>query len=1043
MPSFTEKIVGYFAGNHLLANLLLISILVGGIAALGFTHKEARPNLQFDDMRILTTFPGSTPQTAEQLIARPLEDTLRSIPGIEEVNSNCYTGACSTVVYLQPGYPDKAQVKSDVRNALLSVSFPTEVTELRNNPKVSEHSTANIPLIDIGLYYKDKKYLNVDSRTVLQSLALALENEITSMGEVSEVTRKGYKNAEIHVTIDPSRLKYNEISFNEIVSAIRRNSVLYPAGNIRTKDEVRVSLDSELTGVEDIKNLIIQGSFSGSNFIRLRHLARVERAFQENREIFKVNGRQGIVLSLIKSQAHDILDARREVFKVIERYRNSVFKDQGIEVVYIDDESRNIRNRLSIITTNGIIGFILIMIVLFVFLDFRSGFWVGVGIPFTLAFTAICIPLFGYTINSLTLAGIIIVMGMVVDDAIIIAENVNRQTGSSEIDNSIKGASYMMLPITASAITTVIAFTPLFFIPGRVGMFVEILPVIIMFMLTASLFESLFILPGHLAWSAPGFLKFLTKKREGAGHWFHRVENIYEKVLIRILQYRFITLLFFISLLGIVITLSATQFKFILFPREEATEFFIRGQTPFGTDREKTAHLVEQVEDILQEYLIAEGGNEVMSYMTSIARGRRGSVANENQFMITLEIPHRHHRLRSSVEMIDEWKGKFKKLDNIEISDISPRRYGSSSGSPIELLVQSNNDKTRHGAVKMAQEKLSEIPELTHVERDNDVLNIEYRLKFKRDSLTRLSVDPEKVGPTLRSILEGVVATRFYEGDEEIEIRVMSDARSASGIQNVLNVPVENRASYLVPLRQVVQVERVKAASVVTRKNYQRTEILFADIKEGEQITPLEIADRVESEIFPQIRSRYPGVRLAFAGEIEESRETGSQMKYVYIAVVGLVFIVLALLFRSVSKPFVIMLVIPFGIIGVMLTLFLHGKMIYGFFTIIGALGLTGVVVNDSIVMVNKLEKERDKFSSDKFRFIASIAKTRLRAIILTTLTTAAGMFPTAYGIGGYDSFLSDMMLVMAWGLVFASMVTLVLIPVVYSFLMKEKFDMN
>ncbi|MES0489296.1 MAG: efflux RND transporter permease subunit [Leptospirales bacterium] len=1039
MPSFTEKLIGYFAGNHLLANFFLIATLTGGIAALNFTHKEARPNLQFDDLLITTSYPGSTPQTAELLIARPLEDTLRSIPGIEEVKSDCFTGQCKTTVYLQHGYPDKPQVKSDVRNALLSVSFPPEVTELKNNPTVSEHSTANIPLIDIGIYYKDIKYLDDASRMVLQSLARTLENELTSMGEVSEIKRKGYKKDEIQVVIDPSRLRNNEISFNEIVSAIRKNSVLYPAGNIRNEDEVRVSLNSELTTVDDLKNLIIQGSFSGSNFIRLRHLARVERTFLEDRTIFKVNGRQAIVLSLIKSQAYDILDARREVFKVIEQYKNSLFKEKGMEVVYIDDESRDIRNRLGIITTNGIIGFILIMIVLFVFLDFRSGFWVGLGIPFTLAFTTICISLFGYTINSLTLAAIIIVMGLVVDDAIIIAENVNRQTELSDMQNSIKGATYMTLPIVASALTTLIAFAPLLFMPGRVGMYVEILPIVIFFMLLASLFESLFILPGHLAWRAPGFLAFLTKKREGAGHWFKRIENIYEKMLIHLLEYRFVAILLFLSLLGGVILVSATQFKFILFPREEATEFFIKGQTPLGTDRNRTAKLVEQVENILQEYLIAEGGNEVMSYMTSVARDRRGSIVPENQFTITLEIPYRHDRHRPSAEMIEEWKIKFKNLNNLKISDISPGRYNSSSGSPIELLVQSNNDNIRLAAVKMVQEKFAEIPELTNIERENDVSAIEYRLKFKRDNLTRLSVDPEKVGPTLRSILEGVVATRFYEGDDEIKVRVLADTHSASAIQNVLDVPVENRASYLVPLRQVVSVNRVNAPSFIARKNFQRTETIFADIKEGEIVTPLEIADYVENKIFPQIRQAYPRVRLAFTGEIEDSRETGTHMQYVYFAVVALVFIVLSLLFRSLSKPLIIMIAIPFGAMGVMLTLLMHGKLIFGFYAIIGALGLTGVVVNDSIVMVNKLEKERSSYSGDKFKYIASIAKTRLRAIILTTLTTAAGMFPTAYGIGGYDSFLSDMMLVMAWGLVFATMVTLVLIPVVYSFLIKSE----
>lgn len=1033
MNHISKKWVAYFAENHYLTNLVLFAVIAGGFFSWSVTPKEARPDITFNRISITTLYPGASPSVAEQWVARPLETRLRGIEGVDEVKSSCTEGGCTTSVSLEPSYSDPELAKGEIRNAVMATSFPAEVMEVLDNPKIREHKAANIPLVDVGLYFKGLKYLDDNERRRLQAYALSLENRLNQLPFVNEIRRSGYLEKEIHIELTPARMREYEISMNEVIKTVRNNSIKQPAGALRTLEEARVSVDAELRTVEQLRNLVVQGSFMGASLLRLGQFSKVNHTFEESTSLFKINGFEAISLSVIKSEGHDILGSRQKLFAEVERFQKEVLGDAPVEVVYIDDESRHIRNRLSIITTNGLIGFTLILMVLFLFLDFRSGVWVAIGIPFTLCFTLIFISIFGYTINNITLAGIIIVMGIVVDDAIIVAENVHR-TGLKIRDKTkaaVEGTTYMFLPILASIVTTCIAFVPLFYLPGIPGKFVELLPVVIFLMLGASLFESLFILPSHLLYQGKLFFFSFAKISSQRGLWFEKIESVYEKLLTNVLHRRGVAIAVLLFACGGIIYLGGAKLKFVMFPREEVTEFFIEGEAAPGTRRLETAHLAEQVEDVLAPYL----GGEVMSYMTNVGKNRRGAKQEESKFAITIEIPQRHERERSSREMIAEWEEKFKAIKNINKLRVIKSRFGGSSGAALDIEVAGNSDSERSAALSKLKTALEAHPGLHQVELENDTLGREYRADLKREALVRLNVDAATISPTLRASLEGVVASRFYEGDEEVAIRVVANRKNAADIGAILQIPVENRARYLVPLGELLSVREVFAPTVVIRREFLRTETLLAGIRDESGLTPLEVATELEESVFPEIHRAHPGVQLSFSGEVEDSRETQDQMKYVIVAVFFGIFVILILLFRSFQKPFVIMSVIPFGVMGIVLTLFGHGQNIYGFFTIIGALGLAGVVVNDSIVMVTKLEREKKPGVALSPGYIASIAKTRLRAIVLTTLTTVAGLFPTAYGVGGYDSFLSDMMLVLAWGLIFGTFITLFFIPLTYSLL--------
>ncbi|MFC1809777.1 efflux RND transporter permease subunit, partial [Candidatus Omnitrophota bacterium] len=422
-------------------------------------------------------------------------------------------------------------------------------------------------------------------------------------------------------------------------------------------------------------------------------------------------------------------------------------------------------------------------------------------------------------------------------------------------------------------------------------------------------------------------------------------------------------------------------------------------------------------------------------YRTEIARSRRGGAVEENKFRIRIEIVPKEKRKQSANALIQEWTQKTQSLEQFTELKFEKSHWGQDSGTPIEILVQENQDTIRRQVVDILKEQMEQYPELINVEVERALLVPEYKIDIDQEKIKRLSINPADIASTFRAALEGTVLYEFSNGYEDVDVRFTVIDTAKNDIKKILGLPVENRGDYLVPLGDVVHVTEVTSANSIARQDLKRTTMIDAGIKKGSNMTPLEIAADFETRVFPQIISQFPTAVISFAGEVKDTRESRGDLKNAIIMAVILIFIILAMLFNSVLKPLIIMLAIPFGVVGVILAFWLHGKTLFGFYAAIGALGLAGVVINDAIIMLVKLDKEYDRTRNVKegYTQIAQIAQTRLRAIILTTITTVAGVLPTAYGFAGYDAMLAEMMLALAWGLMFGTLITLILIPCVYS----------
>ena len=1024
------RLITYFAERHILANMILVGVLLGGYLSWTLIGKEEMPDFVNDRVSVSVSYPGATAEEVEHFVVRPLENALRSVDGVEEITSRATQGSGTVEAHLDFHNPDFQETVAEIKSVVQSVPLPVEI---RDEPRVRQFRSSAMAIIDIALYDTSSHLLDEPARRRLQALAINLENRLLALPEVGNVNRGGFLRDELRIHADPERLRRFNISLGALASELGNHNQRRPAGALLDREESRVTLAAGLDSIADMHGIIVQGGFEGP-VVRLGDVARAAYAFEDVRSIQKVNGYEAVTLNVVKTPRSDILSAVDAVREELERYRAASLQGGTVAVITLDDESRDVRGRLALIASNGALGIGLILLLLFVLLSARAALWVAVGIPFCFGFTLLGAYWIGYTVNNMTLAAVIIVMGMVVDDAIVVAENITRlrHKGLDPLRAAVEGARFVGMPITAAILTTCAAFVPLFFFDDRFGQLVRVLPVVISLMLVASLLESLLLLPGHMRLRLPFTGSRATAAVSGNAprrHWFETVEDGYAAALRGLLRHPWALFLLFAGLLAWSVHLFRAEMRFVLFPNQETTQVRVDLQAPPDVDRFGMAERTRRVEVALLEF------PEVIGHRTSIARSRWGRAVEENVASMRVEIVPREQRDRSVQELIEAWRARTDSLPGLTRVDFRASRFGHESGNALEIQVLENDDARRMALTDSLAAHLERRPDIVNVEVDRPALNPEYRLRLRRDVLSRLSINPAEVGNTLRSLLQGTVLYDLAGDTEEIPVVLTVPDAFKRDLDRVLDMPVQNRGGYLVRLADVVVVERAEGASEIERERFRRLTTLYADVAPEAGLTPLEAADALEREVFPGLLAASPTSLLRFTGEVEDTRRSEGRFGLSIAVVLLLIFALLALLFNSLLKPVLILFSIPFGVVGVILAFHAHGMHQYGFFGMVGVLGLMGVVINDSIVMLVRLGEDasgRDGPAEIR-RSVAEASKTRLRAVLLTTLTTVAGLFPTAYGVLGYDAMLSEMMLAMGWGLLFGSMITLLLVPALYA----------
>jgi len=1018
----------------------LAFIAIGVLSVVGM-QRDQFPTVDFEVLSVTTAYPGASPEDVEKSVTNVIEEELLSVSGIKEITSSSREGISSIIVTLEADLKDVTTTKNDVRNAVNRVkSFPEEVTDL---PQVIDFNVTEFPVIT----------LNIDSTSGDFNQARQITDElqvaISRIKGVASVDNPSYLDSEIQIKVNPDKLDKYKMSINEVISAISsRNARFTVGGNNQESLEKNIVILSEFESLDDIKNVVIKSSFDGP-VIRLDDIAEVFRGQEEEKSITRVNGTKGFVLQVKKQPQADIIRTVKRVRARVEELQKNIPDD--INIFYTDDSSEAVANRLEIIIKNGYIGLALVLVVLGVFLSLKTAFWVAVSIPVTLLGTVFGLGLTGNTINLISLSGFILVLGIVVDDSIVIAESIHhyKSKEGNLYKNVVMGLKRVIMPVVTTIISTMLVMSSFFLMSGVLGKFIYVLPVVVLFALAISFLEITFALPAHLA----------TNKIEKQKTWFVPVENLYNRFMVHALKWRYIIVPLFIALLVYSAMFAMKNIPFNLFPSRGATVMFANIEAPNGSSASYTENIVIEVENLI----VNEIGEDLKSYTSKIGE------YFTNKADIEIALTPTSDRERPAEDMAEKLKELVKNVEGAEEIKISLLRPGPPQGADIEVTLVSDNDAQRALAADRLEEILRTIDGVDNINRNDEIGKPRIETVLDFDEMARLGVDYQSVYRHLRTAFSGSYVTDATIAGKEEDVRIYIGENDYT--ENFIkNTAVKNRQGNLIPMSQFSTLREIEGEPDYNHLDGDRSIKVTASIADARPRGRPTKADEPNnsdenqsfnanpdetelSEAKPARRGpppsktiilakalkelnasvEYPQVSIITAGGAQESIDSLQDFLRAFVVAIIGIFLLLAILFNSYSQPMLVLAAVPFSLIGVIWAFYFHGEPL-SFFALTGSLALMGVIVNDSLVMVSHLNYIRDKSAQleEKKVWIARGSRDRLRAVVLTTLTTMAGVLPLAYGIGGTDVFLQPMVLALGYGLIFGTFLTLILLPCMY-----------
>ncbi len=1024
-----KKFIAFFAERSLIVNMITIGVLLAGILFIFTAKREAFPRIDFDYVVANTIYPGATPEDVEKLISIPIEDQLREVDGIEDIWSNSIESRSIVVVKLDPDVKNRDKTINDIKNAIDRVTnLPTDAED----PVVTELSTAQQPVISIALVHK-KGISNDKEEFELRKYAKMLNDRLFELQGVARIDKQGYRDREMIVEVNPARLDEYQVAINEIIFALAKQNVSFPGGVIKNPEgEMLIRTIGEVDTPEEIGNVLIRANDVGS-WVRVRDVAIVRDSFKEESVINKTMGKKSITLTVLKKESADIITLVDRIFQEIERFKRLLPADY--DIVTNNDLSYFVRRRLTVLHGNALIGFILVIVTLVITLGWRISLVTALGLPIAFCGTFIWMAWQGVTVNLMSMFGLIVVLGMLVDDAIVVSENVyrNLEEGMGLKEAVINGTSEVAVPVAGTILTTIAAFVPLMFMTGIMGKFMWTLPAVVSVALLFSWAESMLILPAHIL-DVERFRKTPIKTNDESTPVLNFFRDHYVRYLTVILHNKytfFVAVFIFVSL---TVGLYVWKIKFILFPAAGIEVVVVKAQSPNGTSVQKMSEnlaLVErEIEKLPKEELESFTSRAgIMQENPNDPDTKRGSKYGIIMVYLTPE----EKRTRKADQIMDYIREKTKHLNVFENIEYKYQRHGPPVGAPVAVTIKGDNFDVLNKIAAEYMAHLKTIKGIKDIKSNFEEGKDEIRVAINQRMAAMAGITVLDIATTIRSYFEGSVATNIRKTDEEINIRVMFPPELRTRVGDLQKVKIANKMGRLVPFSMVTTQSEAKGISIINRYNWRRTLRVTAEIDEHAKNVTSVVVNRELMRKFSDIEERYPGYSVSYEGEFKDTQESVINLGRSFILAVLAIYIILVALLRSLLHPLVIMGVIPLTIVGVIWTFFFHGLPI-SFLALMGLVGLVGVVVNDSIVMVDFIRNARSR-GCNSFEATIEAARTRLRPIFLTTITTFFGLIPTAYGIGGNDPFLKPMAISMSWGLAFGTLVTLFCTPVLYNIL--------
>jgi multidrug efflux pump subunit AcrB len=1017
-----------FAKNTVFANIVLVLIFLAGTMAAMSMIRENFPEFSLDMIKISVAYPGADPEEVEEGISRKIEEAIEGIEGIKMYTTTSAENYSSAIIEVLKGN-NLNDVLDRVRNKVDSIStFPLD----SEKPIITE-----LTLTDpVFLLYLSGNI----SEKLLKEWVESLKDEIQLIPSISQVETFGVRDYEIGIEISEERLREYGLTFSQVSEAIRRSNLNLAGGIIRTQgEEIRVrTMGRKYTG-EQLASIVVKATPEG-HIITLDRVSQIRDDFMEDPMRAEVNGEPSALLIVSKTPEEDALAISQAMTQFVKKKQQELPSGANLKILY--DNTDMLRDRINLLIKNGAIGLCLVFILLWLFMDIRLSFWAGMGIPVSIAGALMIIWTMGETLNMISLFGLIMVLGIVVDDAIVVGESifVKRQMGMPPLKAAVEGVCEVGLPIVCAVITTIIAFTPLAFVGGIMGKFIAILPTVVIACLAISLVECLILLPAHLSNLPDPHIKktrnnvffratdALHQGTQDGLEWF--VKHIYCPLLKKAIQWRYISFSTAVAILLLTLGLViGGLLKFEVFPEVDGFVINANIEFPNGTPQEITQKAVQQIDAALlnlAEKTPTLSNDPLLESRLSFVGTTFGQIPEHGPHVggVQAILLDSAKRGIHSKDLMVAWEKEIGPIPGIKSLTLEGMQQGP-PGAPIEVWLQAHNMENILSAADDLMEQLRKYDGVYQIRSDFSPGKNELRLSLKPEAKV-LGLTVEDLARQIYAGYFGEEAVRLQRGRDDIRVRVRYSSDERKNLSDLEQVRIRTLQGSEVPLFSVADYHFSPGYSTIVRTDGMRRVAVSANV-DTNKANANEIFEELNRDFFNQLEKRYSGLHVSLQGEQKKMRESFDSLYVGFpVAILG-IFIIIATIFRSYAQPFVIMFTIPFGIIGGIL-----GHLVLGYdlsiMSIFGFVALSGVVVNDAIVMIERINENL----AEKMPFSEAVIQggiRRFRAVILTTLSTVGGLTPLIMETNFQARFLIPMALSLAAGVAFATILTLVLIP--------------
>jgi multidrug efflux pump subunit AcrB len=1042
LPGVTKEkgIIAWFAANHVAANLLMILIIIAGLFSLSNIRKETNPAIELNTVQVRVSYLGAAPQEVEEGVVIKVEEAIQDLQGIKRIRSDSYEGSGRVVIEVNPD-ADLNQVLSEVKTRVDAISTFPALTE---KPVISKQEFRN-PVVMIALNGKLTELTR-------KALGNEIRDELLQLPSVNTVVYFGDRPYEISVEVSEHTLREYGLTMSEISQAIRNSSIDMPGGTIKSEggDILLRTIGQVYTG-QDFGALVLR-TFPDGTRLTLADIANINDGFVESDGYGRFNGQPTATLQVVAGSQQNEIETARAVKEYVARKSEGL--PEGIRLDVWIDLPKYLQFSLDRMQNNIISGALLVFVVLSLFLRMKVAFWVIIGLPVSFLGALWLMPAWPVTINTVSLFGFIIVLGIVVDDAIIIGESAYTKIRADghTLDNVIQGAHRVAIPATFGVLTTIAAFAPMLFIGGVVAPFFEAMAVVVILCLAFSLIESKLILPSHLVqahippvdeddlfnpqreivwYQRPP--RFFLKIQRHVQHGLHSlIHNYYRPWLERAIDNRGITLAVFVGILILTFGLMTSGLaRVVVFP--DFAQDFIRVDLEMqsGTAPHVRNAAVVQVEsamlNINREFI--EQNPDSLPVIQNIGVFTRGDTGAQ----MFVEIPFTEDRPFEMKEVTQMWRERVGEIPGMKELKFSAAGH-IGGGAPLSFKLSGSNYAALEGAAEELAKELASYQGLFDITNSATSGSDEIKLTIKPEA-EALGLTMASLGRQVRQAFYGEEAQRIQRGKDELRVMVRYPIEERRSVADLQNMRIRAPDGTEVPFGSVAEVSFGKGYSSISRLNRERTVTISADL-DPEQVEPQEIIRSMSETYIPELLSRYPGVNYGLEGSSQDQADFMKKIVLAFAAAMFLIYALIAIPLHSYAQPLIIMSVIPFGAIGAVIGHIIMGRAI-SMFSMFGLIALAGVVVNDSLIMVDFINKARAKGVALRDAVIES-GTARFRAIILTSFTTAAGLLPIMFESSPQAQAIIPTAISIGYGIIFATIITLFLIPALY--MLQEDF---